>query len=182
MLELDDTLVEAVLNEDRKAQFVMYNKCFPVLIGMVCKFHQNQEDQVTIVNNAFMKILKHLNSFDGRHFESWIRRIVTNEIIDDYRRNKKYKDAFVSVESFTSEETYQSDINEQITKEYLQSLLYTLSIPCRAVFNLHVMEGYPHKDIGEMLGISEQTSKWHVKMARKKLKELLKKENEYENR
>lgn len=182
MTELDHSLVEALLKEDRKAQFAFYTKCFPVLIGIVRRFHRNHEDQVTIVNNAFMKILKHLQSFDGRHFESWIRRIVTNEIIDDYRRNKKYKDAFLCVENFTTEESYESEINEQITKEHLQSMLYTLSVPSRAVFNLHVLEGYAHKEIGEMLGISEQTSKWHVKMARRKLKELLKKENEYEDR
>ncbi len=182
MMEIEHSLVEALLKEDRKAQFAFYTKCFPVLIGIVRRFHHNHEDQVTIVNNAFMKILNHLHTFDGRYFESWIRRIVTNEIIDDYRRNKKYKDAFLCVENFTSEETSDSEINEQITKEYLQSLLYSLSVPCRAVFNLHVLEGYAHKEIGEMLGISEQTSKWHVKMARRKLKELLKKENEYEDR
>ena len=182
MLHLEQSLVTAVLKEDRKAQIALYNLCFPVLIGMVRRFHANKEDQVTLVNNAFMKILAHLHAFDGKYFESLIRRIITNEIIDDFRRNKKYKAAFTFGDSYQNDESVSPEIDEVFTKQYLQELLYSLSTPCRAVFNLHVLEGYSHREIGEMLGISEQTSKWHVKMARKKLKELLKKENEYEGR
>jgi RNA polymerase sigma factor (sigma-70 family) len=182
MLLLEQSLVTAVLNEDRKAQIALYNLCFPVLIGMARRFHANEEDQVTLVNNAFMKILKHLPKFDDKYFESWIRKIIKNEIIDDFRRNKKYKAAFVFVDNYLVEEAVGPEIDDTFSKEYLQELLYNLSAPSRAVFNLHVIEGYAHKEIGTMLGISEQTSKWHVKIARKKLRELLTKETAYENR
>jgi RNA polymerase sigma factor (sigma-70 family) len=59
----------------------------------------------------------------------------------------------------------------------LNMMLLQLSEPTRVVFNLFVVDGYSHREIGELLGISEQTSKWHTKVARKKLKELLKIQN-----
>ena len=70
----------------------------------------------------------------------------------------------------------------EINDAYLQKIMLELPESTRVVFNLFAIDGYSHKEIGEQLGISEQTSKWHTKMARKKLKELLKLELEHETR
>jgi RNA polymerase sigma-70 factor (ECF subfamily) len=64
-------------------------------------------------------------------------------------------------------------IETEIEKEYLETLLLHLSAPCRIVFNLFAIEGFSHKEISQSLGITVETSKWHTKMARKKLKDIL---------
>jgi RNA polymerase sigma-70 factor (ECF subfamily) len=123
-----------------------------------------------------------LDRYQEARFFSWIKRIITNEIIDEYRRNKKYHFLFQQDASVESTVGVTSVIEYEINDEFLHHILLELPEGTRAVFNLFAIDGYSHKEIGEMLGISEQTSKWHTKIARKKLKELFKIELSYETK
>lgn len=167
---------------DRKAQLELYKICFPVLISVARRYRNNEEDHLTLVNNAFIKIIQYLDRYQEARFFSWIKRIITNEIIDDYRRNKKYRLLFQQDASIESNDSVTADIDYQINDAHLRNMLLELSEGSRTVFNLFVIDGFSHKEIGVMLGISEQTSKWHTKIARKKLKELFKIELSHETR
>jgi RNA polymerase sigma-70 factor (ECF subfamily) len=167
-------LLEKVKAYDRRAQLELYQLCYPVLIGVARRFRKNDEDHKTLVNNAFMKIVQNLDKYQEIRFFSWIKRIITNEIIDDFRRSKNYHAFYQHDASIEGNDAVFAEVEFEINQAHLHAMLQQLSEPTRVVFNLFVVDGYSHREIGEMLGISEQTSKWHTKIARKKLKELLK--------
>lgn len=131
------------------------------------------------VNLAFYKILQKLDQYNENvPFEAWIRRIMINTVIDEYRKDKKYKEIFVKKEFETLEaddkreiDLYQLD--SKLGVEEIAGLLKSLPEATARVFNLFVFDDYSHKEIAELLGISEGTSKWHVATAKKLLKEKL---------
>jgi RNA polymerase sigma-70 factor (ECF subfamily) len=180
MKEPSADLLNKAFNYDRKSQLELYKLCFPILVAIARRYRTNEEDHVTLVNNAFIKIIQNLDKYKDAYFFSWIKRIMTNEVIDDYRRNKKYNTLFQHDALIESNDAVVSATEYEINDAFLQKIMLELPESTRVVFNLFAIDGYSHKEIGEQLGISEQTSKWHTKMARKKLKELLKLELEQE--
>jgi RNA polymerase sigma-70 factor (ECF subfamily) len=124
-----------------------------------------------------MKIIQNLDKYQDIRFFSWIKRIITNEIIDDFRRSKNYHTFFQHDTAIEGKDVVHAEAEYELHQAHLNMMMQHLSEPTRVVFNLFVVDGYSHREIGEMLGISEQTSKWHTKVARKKLKELLKLES-----
>lgn len=127
-----------------------------------------------MVNNAFMKIIQNLDKYQDIRFFSWIKRIITNEIIDDFRRSKNYHTFYQHDAEIEGKDGVHPEAEYELNQAHLNTMLLQLSESNRVVFNLFVVDGYSHREIGELLGISEQTSKWHTKVARKKLKDLLK--------
>ncbi|MFM6935786.1 MAG: RNA polymerase sigma factor [Flavobacteriales bacterium] len=175
-------LLKKVQAYDRRSQLELYQLCYPILIGVARRFRKNEEEHKTLVNNAFMKIIQNLDKYQEIRFYSWIKRIVTNEIIDDFRRSKNYHTFYKHDAEIEGNDAVYADVEYEWNQAHLNAMLLQLSEPTRVVFNLFVVDGYSHREIGEMLGISEQTSKWHTKIARKKLKELLKMEGHVINK
>ena len=128
-----------------------------------------------IVNNAFMKIVTNINSYKpGTAYLSWIKTIVQREIIDDFRRNKRYKELFkMSDSDVVQDSVVDPDVYESMDSEAAFEMLNVLPPATKLVFNLYAIEGYKSKEIAEELNISYETVKWHIKQARKKLKSLL---------
>jgi len=173
----EPSLLQRALQEERKAQLELYRICFPVLISVVRRYHANDDEQVTLVNNAYLKILKGLAQYnDHNYFFSWIKRIITNEVIDHFRRGKHYRELFAMDQEIPLSAATFASVDDDINDAYLKQLVEQLPESTRVVFLLFAVDGYSHRDIGEMLGISEQTSKWHTKMARKFLKSAYLKE------
>lgn len=175
-MEIGEELIKNVIAGDRKSQLELYRQCFSVLMSSAYRYHNNEDDAAAVVNAAFMKILTKLDTYnDKAPFKAWIKRIITNEIIDEFRKNKKRKELIVSARDDYPEETTHAEIDYDIEAEYLNDMLKELPKGTRVVFNLFAIDGYSHKEIAEELGIKAETSKWHVKEARKKLKLLLSK-------
>ena len=171
-------LLKAAASGERRAQMALYQLCYPVLISSARRYYHNTDEQMTVVNNAFVKVIQYLGNYETGRFLSWVKRIISNEIIDEYRRNKRYHELYkfdARVEDRGGSD-FQTDAI--FTHEQLQQMLLCLSEPARLVFNLFAIEGYSHKEIANMLGVTEETSKWHTKMARKKLRELIEKSHE----
>ena len=177
-LEPDKQLLVVAQAGERRAQLGLYQLCYPVLISAARRYYHNTDEQMTVVNNAYIKVVLHLETYQTGRFLSWVKRIISNEIIDEYRRNKRYNELY----KFDApvEERGGSDFQTDaiFTHEQLQQMLLCLSEPARLVFNLFAIEGYSHKEIANLLGVTEETSKWHTKMARKKLRELIEKSHE----
>lgn len=176
--EPQTALLQAATSGDRRAQLALYQLCYPVLISTARRYYHNSDEQMTVVNNAFVKVIQYLGQYETGRFLSWVKRIISNEIIDEYRRNKRYHELYkfdAPVEERGSTD-FQTDAI--FTEEQLQQMLLCLSESARLVFNLFAIEGYSHKEIAHMLGVTEETSKWHTKMARKKLRELIEKSHE----
>ena len=131
-----------------------------------------------MVNQGFFKIL---NSLDKRNphapLEAWMRRIMINTVIDEFRRQRRHRET-ISYEYFGDSTHYEDfvDYNEadrRLDAAEIETMVQQLPDVSRQVFNLYAIDGYSHKEISEWLGISVGTSKWHVSHARKQLKIMI---------
>ena len=172
---LDSHHIEQIKSGDRKIILALYHYSYNVLMGTAVRYKNHREDQMEIVNNAFLKIVTNIHTFQpGTAYFSWAKRIVQREIIDDFRRNKSYKSLFeVQDGQMVNPEEIHPEIDYTIEDELLQKMLDTLPPATKMVFNLYAVDGYENKEIGELLSISYETVKWHIKEARARLKKLL---------
>ena len=149
-------------------------------MSVAFRYKNNEEDAKSLAISSFLKVLKNIEKYSVEiPFEAWIRRISINNTIDDFRKNRRRKDIIEYNDEIKFEKNY--TINEyelEINAEELNDMLFLLPKATNVVFNLFAIDGFSHKEISEKLGITTNTSKWHVKEARKKLKTLLlKKQN-----
>lgn len=175
MLEISNDFIKKIKKHNRKAQLALYRICFNDLMSVAYRYHKNEEDAAILVNNAFLKILDNLDKYNtSKPFKAWIRRITINEVIDDYRKNKKRKEIFLSTAEIESTgiDSY-NEVDAEIEAEELNDMLLKLPNATRTVFSLIAIDGYSHKEISERLSISSETTKWHMKEARKRLKNML---------
>lgn len=173
-------LLKRCAQDDRKAVQVFYEACFRMFIPICLRYHNNKDDARSSFHLAFMKILKNLKKIpDDVVFFPWAKRIVVNTLIDEYRRKQVYTDKVTAKETERELEVYGShysnDGEQEIGYEMILHLVSNLPEATSKVFNLYVIEGYSHKEIAEMLGISEGTSKWHLSAGRKTIREKLEK-------
>ena len=173
-------LIKDCRRGDRKAQFQMFRSCYALLMSVCLRYRKNEESAKEMLNVGFMKILTNLDKYqDHIPFEAWIRRIMINTLIDDFRRNRKVRELIESTD-FEHEEIFTDLVNYNeadlhFDAEELQLMINQLPPMSGKVFNLYAIDGYSHKEVGKMLGISDGTSKWHLSFARKKLQAMIKK-------
>lgn len=172
MFELNRDSINAIKKGDRKVTLDLYRYTFQVLMGNAVRYSNDQEKQMEIVNNAFMKIVTNLDRFQlGTAYFSWAKQIVKREIIDDFRKNKRYKELFAYNDDYKNDSLLsEPEIDATIQAEELQVLLDQLPPATKLVFNLYAIDGYSSKEIMEELQVSYETVKWHIKEARKRLK------------
>ncbi|NND06588.1 MAG: sigma-70 family RNA polymerase sigma factor [Saprospiraceae bacterium] len=177
---IDHNLLSACNRGEESSQHKLYQICYGTLYT-VCQRYAPDEDQiVTLLNTAFLKIVKGLHTFNPNGkvpFVAWIRRIAINTAIDAHRRSKKYRSTIIYPDpdqhTFDERQVDYNQAAQQFDVQQLLAMIRKLPPMTAKVFNLFAIDGYAHKEIGEMLSISVGTSKWHLSEARKKLQILL---------
>ena len=174
-MEITEGIIKEVESGNRKIVLDFYHHSFNVLMSSGVRYKNNKEDQMEIVNNAFMKIVTNIGKYKpGTAYFSWIKTIVQREIIDDFRKNKRYKDLFKMSDSDTIQDVViDPEVYDAMDSEAAFEILNVLPPATKLVFNLYAIEGYKTKEIVDELNISYETVKWHIKQARKKLKSVL---------
>lgn len=176
-MQVNPDLLARCRKNDRKAHNELYRHCFGFLMAICLRYSSNRDDAEALLNQAFLKIITNLDKFrDDVPFGSWISRITVNTIIDEFRRDKKRRENLTSVDFQEVRTGHPVDFNEAaqlLDAEELEKMIQQLPDMSRKVFNLYAIEGYSHKEIGDMLAISDGTSKWHVSFARKSLQEMI---------
>jgi RNA polymerase sigma factor (sigma-70 family) len=175
-LEITDSLIKSIKDSDRKVITKLYKETYSVLMSVVVRYKKNTEEQMSLVNNSFLKIISKIDQYKvGTSFFSWAKRIAQNEVIDDFRKEKKYKELFQF-----EEEMGNYDLNDQepesdceFEAEELQAMMDTLPPATKVVFNLYAIDGYKSSEIMDELDIGYETVKWHIKEARKRLRILV---------
>lgn len=168
----EQELISACLRKDRRAQQTLYDRFSPTMYGVARRYLRRTEDAEDVLIEAFVKVFGNLNSFTHQgSFEGWIRRIVVNECLMFLRRNFALKN-FSEINERLDEPT-PSRFDKELEAQDILSLLDELPDGYRTVFNLYVLEGYKHREIAEELGISINTSKSQLILARRRLQELL---------
>ena len=179
MMNIDNKLLTACIAKERRAQSELYKKCYSILMSVCIRYVTNKEEAQALLNAGFLKILNKLDTYQPRvPFEAWIRRIMINTVIDDYRKNKKHKE-HLFYSDFEDQDRRDSLINfndaeQEFDAEALRAIIRELPPMSQRVFNLYAIDGYSHKEISKELGISVGTSKWHVSFARKTVQKSLK--------
>ncbi len=171
----DEELIKGCVANKRRAQEALYRAHFPVMMRMIMRYTRDEEKAMTICNDGFLKVFKNIGSF--RHkgsFQGWIRRIVYHAMSDHFRKESKYIQ-FMVFDEFERKE--KESILPELYFEDLLLLVDRLPDASREVFKLYAIEGFNHREIGENLKISDNTSKWHLSNARQKLKEMIAQQN-----
>jgi RNA polymerase sigma factor (sigma-70 family) len=173
----DADLIKGCINNDRRMQEELYTRFAPKMYAVCLRYAGNAEEAEDILQEGFIKIFKKLSSFRSEgSFEGWIRRIFVNTSIEHFRR-KTYLQPISEQEENTTEGKSLSVLDSLAEKDLIH-LIQQLSPGYRTVFNMYVVEGYTHKEIGELLGISEGTSKSQLSRAKVILQEMVKKFND----
>ena len=177
----EQELIEQCIANDKAAHNELYRRFARMVMGVALRYSRSREDAQDVVQDSFVKVFVSLKNYKGEgSFEGWIRRITVNTAINHSKKVLKF--------------TQESDVTEQYDLSYDDHTLSNLSanemlemiqqLPpgFRTVFNLFAIEGYSHEEIGQMLGISEGTSKSQLSRARQSLASQIKtkyKNNEY---
>lgn len=174
-MEIDSELIEQCIERKQRAQHTLYKKCYGIVMGTCFRYADQKVDAESLLNLAFCKILMNLEKYSSEvPFEAWIRRITINTIIDEFRKQKRYKETHTYPdEIFSDGHIDMNTADAHFQAEELKKLILRLPPVSQKVFNLYVIDGYKHAEISEMLKISEGTSKWHVSHARKMLKKMI---------
>ncbi|MEJ7679846.1 MAG: RNA polymerase sigma factor [Segetibacter sp.] len=158
-LEQETQLIKACINGDRNSQSRLYKLFVPKMYAICLRYSKNPQDAEEIVQEGFVQVFKSLNNYRYiGSFEGWIRKIMIYCSIQHYRNNSKMHPV-VNIEITNAEEEGNEDILNRLGKKELLKMVQALSPAYRLVFNLYVFEGMKHREIAEMLGISEGTSK-----------------------
>lgn len=169
-------LIEDCLKNNREAQYVLYQKLSGKMFAVCFRYAKDRESAEDILQEGFVKMFNSLEKFRGEgSFEGWVRRIMVNTAIEYYRKNIKMY-PIVTIEEKIVETEYQS-VADDLEVEDVLKMINKLSPGYKTVFNLYAVEGYSHKEIAEMLNISEGTSKSQLARARYILMEMIEKNN-----
>lgn len=170
---LDDDIVKKCMEGDRFAQERLYTMYAPRLYGICLRLASSKVEAEDILQEAFIKVFRRLGSYNGQgSLEGWIKRTVVNTAIDQYHLNNK-KNNHLHLELVNEDQLESVAIPTDLDEQDLLAILEKIPPGYRLVFNLFAIEGYSHKEIGEMLSISEGTSKSQLAKARKYLQTLL---------
>ena len=164
-------IIEGCKANDRKSQEKLYKRYFPIMMSMSMRYMGDQDKAAAIVNDGFLKVFTKIDSFKNKgSFEGWMRRIVFRSLSDAVRKDSNY------LKFMVFEEHESKNAPHALSKLYEEDILKMIEqIPPASgnVFIAYAIQGYSHKEIAEMKGISVGTSKWHFSEARKKLQTLI---------
>lgn len=188
-MQVTKQILEGSVENDRRSQKQLYEYCYRQFIRLCLRYHANHEDARHALNNGFLKIVNGLQNvdLDELNFPAWAKRIIVNTLIDEYRKNKNHNQAIVTKETerelASAAEKVENEGAMELSYQEVLDLLKTIPPISAHVFTLYVIDGYNHKEIGDLLEITEGTSKWHLSTARKLLRERLElMENRHEKR
>lgn len=168
----ESDLIKGCMDGNRRMQEELYRRFSPRMYAVCLRYAGNAEEAEDILQEGFIKVFKKLDSFRSEgSFEGWVRRIFVNTAIEHFRR-KRYLMPVTEKEENTIEGKYTSVLDELGAKD-IMALIQELSPGYRTVFNMYVVEGYTHKEIADMLGISEGTSKSQLSRAKVILQDMV---------
>ena len=169
----ESELVAACQAREEKAFRLMYDHYAPLLLTMAMRYTSRAAEAEDILQETFIKVFKSIDKFVlNGSFEGWLKRILVNTAINHFHQQSRVKESSTldSAAIFQSED---ADIIDQMSEDELIEKIRQLPEGYRIVFNLYVIEGYDHQEIGKLLNISAGTSRSQLAKAKKKLKESL---------
>lgn len=170
-------LIKACRKGDRRAQQKLYDRYAARWFGLCRRYVGSREDAEDVMVTGFFRIFQNLGQFrDLGSFEGWMGRIMVNESLMYLRKSYNFG---ITVELSPSDMVEEPSVLGDLEGQDLKQAIDALPTGYRTIFNMYVIEGYKHREIAEQLGISINTSKSQLILAKKKLREML--NNSYPN-
>jgi RNA polymerase sigma factor (sigma-70 family) len=158
---------------DQEAHFKLYKLYSRAMYNVGYRITGNEADAEDVLQEAFISAFRNLESYRGdASFGSWIKKIVINKAINQLKKRKM--ELMPDNEEFDMPaEDVEESYLPQLSVEKVKDAIQQLPDGYRSVLSLYLLEGYDHQEIGEIMGITESTSKSQLNRAKNKLKELL---------
>ena len=171
-MKIEKTLISGCIAQDQRAQKALYLKMLPYLSAICLRYLRNQSYEKDVLQESFVKIFKNIKKFDLKKasFKTWSAKIAINTCINFNNRVQVQ-----NTEEFSlplHEKIEQEVISETLTDERLINILKKMPQQYYEVFNLFVIEAYKHKEISELLNISEEVSRQRLSKGRKWLEQF----------
>ncbi len=168
----ESSFVLACIRKERWAQKKLYEDNYSSMMAVALRYADSNDDALDILHEGFIKIFNNIEKYNiGTSLSAWIKRIVVNTSIDFYRKEKRRRTEELAGDY--QHAVYDVDVISQLSSEEILSALQQLSPSYRSIFNLYVIEGYNHKEISDMMNITESTCRSNLVKARLKLKTIL---------
>ena len=165
-----DTLVNKCKAGERKAQELLYKQFAAKMLGVCMRYATDRMEAEDMLQNGFIRVFQKMSDYRGEgSFEGWVRRIMVHSSIEYYRKHHKMMQAVDMDEH--DEPSVDPVAMANLDAKDLITLIQQLAPGYRMVFNLYAIEGFSHKEIGEIMSISEGASKSQLSRARAILKE-----------
>lgn len=173
----EEAILENCLRNDALAQKELYNRYSPKMLAVCYRFSHNREDAEDMLQEGFIKVFSQIHTFRNQGaFEGWIRRIIVHTCINSLKKNKKFVESVELIHA-NSIQVKEENIPSIVQVKQLVECIRLLPIGYRTVLNLYAIEGYSHKEIGEMLEVEESTSRSQYTRAKQMLEDILIKKN-----
>ncbi|WP_345082315.1 sigma-70 family RNA polymerase sigma factor [Nemorincola caseinilytica] len=166
-----EQLIHGCIRNERSAQEKLYRLFYPKMMALVRRYIDSDAQAEEVLNNGYLRAFQKIKQYNFQgSFEGWVRKIIFHAVADHVKQNSKYANQIVLVEK---DELVHKDHADRLYYDQLVQLVQALPEATRTVFNMYVMEGMTHKEIGALIGISEGTSKWHLSEGRRILREKI---------
>jgi len=167
-------VIDGCLKNDRRAQDELHKRYYPALMALCLRYVRQPGDAVEVLNDAYLKVFEQLAHYDAAKaaFYTWMRKIVINTALDSIRKQKALRDRRTRAPE-NEEPGIDNEAISKLSGDELLGLIRQLPVTTRLVFNLYNVDGFSHREIASMLGISEGTSRWHLSDARRQLKLII---------
>ena len=174
-----EQLIQGCIRNERGAQEKLYRLFYPRMMAVVRRYIDHDEQAEEVMNNGFLRAFQKVKQYNFQgSFEGWLRKIIFHAVADYVKQNNNYASKMVFVEK---DQCVEKDHADKLYYDQLMKLVHALPEATRTVFNMYVMDGFTHREIGNLLGISEGTSKWHLSEGRKILKEKIERMGLHQN-
>ena len=170
----DLQLIESCIKGDRASQKVLYDRLAARMFPVCMRYVGDRELAEDVLQDGFVTLFTRLDTYKGEgSFEGWARKIFVTTALMNLRK----KDALKMSDDLEATRSLKAETSSQIQNlgyKELMNMIMELPAGFRTVFNMYAIEGYSHKEIGEMLGISETTSRTQLSRARISLQNKIK--------
>ena len=168
-----EQLIQGCIHNERGAQEKLYHLFYPRMMALVRRYIDQETQAEEVMNNGYLRAFQKIGQYNFQgSFEGWLRKIIFHAVADYVKQNSRYSSKVVLVEK---DEYVHKDHADKLYYDQLLKLVHALPEATRNVFNMYVMDGFTHREIGNLLGISEGTSKWHLSEGRRLLKDTIEK-------
>ncbi len=168
-----EAVLQGCLQNKAAAQKELYQKYSPKMLAVCYRYGHNREDAEDMLQEGFIKVFSQIHSFENRgSLEGWIRRIIVHTCINVLKKNKKFNES-VDLIHATALQLREESIPSIIQAKQVVECIRLLPMGYRTVLNLYAIEGFSHREIGNMLEIEESTSRSQYTRAKAMLEDIL---------